>query len=56
MGKLMSRMRGKLDANIAREIIEEEMKRRLEFTRPESGSTRYWIVRHKSSVELSQKE
>ena len=56
MGKLMSRMRGKLDANVAREIIAEEMKRRLEFIRPESGSTRYWIVRHRSPEEVSQKE
>src|SRR5271163_2676582 len=45
MGKLMPRMKGKLDANVAREIIQEEMTRRLEFTRPGSGSTRYWTVR-----------
>ena len=47
MGKLMPQMRGKLDANVARTIIQEEMGKRLEFSRPESGSTRYWLVRHK---------
>ena len=52
MGKLMPRMRGKLDASVARKIILEEMTKRLEFTRPESGSTKYWIVRHRSPEKL----
>jgi hypothetical protein len=56
MGKLMPRMRGKLDANVVREIIQEEMTRRLEFIRPESGSTKYWTVRHRSPVEVNKKE
>ena len=56
MGKLMPRMRGKLDANVAREIIQEEMTKRLEFIRPESGSTKYWTVRHRSQEEVSEKE
>jgi hypothetical protein len=56
MGKLMRQMRGKLDANLAREIIQEEMTRRLEFIRPESGSTKYWTVRRRSPEEVSKKE
>lgn len=50
MGELMSQRKGKVDVNLAMEIIKEEMEKRLVFE-PTTPGSKLLKVRHRSEVE-----
>jgi len=50
MGKLMKRLRGKLDVGVAKEVLKDEMERRLDFT-PEGS---WFSVRVRSREEVDR--
>jgi hypothetical protein len=50
MGDLMSQRKGKVDVNLAMEIIKEEMEKRLVFE-PTTPGSKLLKVRHRSAVK-----